>query len=101
MAPTSWRRPALSWPRPALCDAPGVIVSAVDGTGMTELRAALDRVLAQLPAPETTARVRLWVDRSFTITGAGTVVTGTLAAGTLARGDRLDLVGADAACDRW
>ncbi len=78
-----------------LADAPGVILSAVDGTGLTELRATLDRVLGQLPAPERTARVRLWVDRSFTITGAGTVVTGTLAAGTVARGDRLELLGAD------
>jgi selenocysteine-specific elongation factor len=78
-----------------LRDAPGVTVSAVDGTGLTELRATLDRVLAQVPAPATTARLRLWVDRSFTITGAGTVVTGTLAAGTLARGDRLDLLGAE------
>lgn len=78
-----------------LRDAPGVVVSAVDGTGLTELRATLDRVLEQLPAPETTARVRLWVDRSFTITGAGTVVTGTLTAGTMARGDRLDVLGAD------
>jgi selenocysteine-specific elongation factor len=77
-----------------LRDAPGVIVSAVDGTGLTELRATLDRVLSQVPTPETTARLRLWVDRSFTITGAGTVVTGTLAAGTLARGDQLDLLGA-------
>ena len=76
-----------------LRDAPGVVVSAVDGTGLNELRAALDRVLAHLPEPETTARVRLWVDRSFTITGAGTVVTGTLAAGTLARGDELELIG--------
>jgi selenocysteine-specific elongation factor len=78
-----------------LRDAPSVVVSAVAGTGLSELRATLDRVLEQLPAPETTARVRLWVDRSFTITGAGTVVTGTLAAGTVARGDRLDLLGAD------
>ncbi|WAC94570.1 selenocysteine-specific translation elongation factor [Mycobacterium sp. Aquia_213] len=78
-----------------LRDAPGVVVSAVEGTGLTELRATLDRVLEQLPAPETTARVRLWVDRSFTITGAGTVVTGTLAAGTVARGDRLNVLGAD------
>ncbi len=77
-----------------LRDAPGVVVSAVDGTGLTEFRAALDRTLAQVPPPETTARLRLWVDRCFTITGAGTVVTGTLAAGTLARGDRLDLLGA-------
>ena len=35
------------------------------------------------------------MDRSFTITGAGTVVTGTLAAGTLAQGDRLQLLGHD------
>jgi selenocysteine-specific elongation factor len=80
-----------------LRDAPGVIVSAVDGTGLIELRAALDRVLAQVPAPAKTARLRLWVDRCFTITGAGTVVTGTLAAGTLARGDRLQLLGAERA----
>jgi selenocysteine-specific elongation factor len=78
-----------------LRDAPGVIVSAVDGSGLTELRATLDRVLSQVPTPEATARLRLWVDRSFTITGAGTVVTGTLVAGTLARGDRLDLLGAE------
>ena len=76
-----------------LHEAPGVIVSAVDGSGLTELRAALDRVLSAMPPPESSPRVRLWVDRSFSITGAGTVVTGTLAAGTLAAGDRLDLLG--------
>jgi len=76
-----------------LRDAPSVAVSAIDGTGLAELRAALDRVLDEVPDPETNARVRLWVDRSFTITGAGTVATGTLAAGTLAVGDRLELLG--------
>jgi selenocysteine-specific elongation factor len=80
-----------------LRDAPGVIVSAVEGTGLAELRAALDRVLAQVPAPDIASRLRLWVDRSFTITGAGTVVTGTLTAGTLARGDRLDVLGTERA----
>ncbi|WP_457950049.1 selenocysteine-specific translation elongation factor [Pseudarthrobacter sp. alpha12b] len=76
-----------------LQDAPAIAVSAIDGSGLDELRAALDDVLAQVPAPTTTGRVRLWVDRSFTITGSGTVVTGTLAAGTLAQGDRLELLG--------
>jgi selenocysteine-specific elongation factor len=80
-----------------LRDAPGVIVSTVDGTGLSELCTTLDSVLAQVPAPETTARLRLWVDRCFTITGAGTVVTGTLAAGTLAGGDKLQLLGAERA----
>jgi selenocysteine-specific elongation factor len=76
-----------------LHDAPAVTVSAVDGTGLDELRTALDDVLAQVPAPASAARLRLWVDRSFTIAGAGTVVTGTLAAGAVARGDRLQVLG--------
>lgn len=76
-----------------LRDAPAVVVSAIDGSGLPELRATLDDVLARVPAPVTTGRVRLWVDRSFTITGSGTVVTGTLAAGTLTQGDRLELLG--------
>ncbi|ORA37265.1 selenocysteine-specific translation elongation factor [Mycobacterium aquaticum] len=76
-----------------LRDAQAVAVSPVDGSGLPELRATLDDVLAAVPSPSATARVRLWVDRAFTITGAGTVVTGTLAAGTIADGDRLELVG--------
>ena len=48
---------------------------------------------AGCPRPTADSRVRLWVDRSFTITGAGTVVTGTLAAGTVGVGDHLQLLG--------
>ncbi|QLL09907.1 selenocysteine-specific translation elongation factor [Mycobacterium vicinigordonae] len=77
-----------------LRDVPGVVVSAVQGTGLPELRATLDTVLAEVPQPDAAARVRLWVDRSFTITGAGTVVTGTLSAGSLAVGESLELLGA-------
>lgn len=78
-----------------LRNAPAVVVSAVEGTGLPELLTTLDDVLADLQAPDTTGRLRLWVDRSFTITGAGTVVTGTLAAGTIARGDHLQVLGHD------
>ncbi|MFI7585291.1 selenocysteine-specific translation elongation factor [Kocuria sp. M1N1S27] len=77
-----------------LHDAPAVTVSALEGTGLAELRTALDDVLARAPAPAA-GRLRLWVDRSFTITGSGTVVTGTLTAGTLRQGDRLQLLGHD------
>jgi selenocysteine-specific elongation factor len=76
-----------------LAHAPVVVVSAVTGDGMDDLRAALDGVLAALPAPDPDARVRLWLDRSFSITGSGTVVTGTLAAGSAARGERFEVVG--------
>jgi selenocysteine-specific elongation factor len=68
-----------------------VAVSAVTGAGVPELRGTLDRLAARLPVPDPTARVRLWVDRAFTISGSGTVVTGTLGAGTVAVGDKLEL----------
>ncbi|MEO6880610.1 MAG: selenocysteine-specific translation elongation factor [Mycobacteriaceae bacterium] len=77
----------------ALADVPGVAVSAVTGTGMTELRTAIGALVAGLPEPDAAADVRLWVDRAFTVRGAGTVVTGTLAAGTLRVGDELELAG--------
>jgi selenocysteine-specific elongation factor len=70
-----------------------VAVSAVTGAGLGDLRDALDRLVARLPSPDLSAPVRLWVDRSFTIRGSGTVVTGTLGGGTIRAGDELDLAG--------
>ncbi|OFP25768.1 MULTISPECIES: selenocysteine-specific translation elongation factor [unclassified Corynebacterium] len=77
----------------ALADAPIVDVSAKTGEGVGTLRTELDQVLAAMPAPDPQARVRLWVDRGFSVKGAGTVVTGTLAAGTVSVGDELELHG--------
>lgn len=76
-----------------LADAPAVAVSAREGTGLDEFRDTLDAVLSRVPAPDPDARIRLWIDRAFTISGAGTVITGTLTAGTLHTGDRLTLRG--------
>jgi selenocysteine-specific elongation factor len=70
-----------------------VAVSGRTGTGLDELRAALDRLVARLPAPDPVGAVRLWVDRAFTVKGAGTVVTGTLGEGRLRVGDELELTG--------
>ncbi|MDT7536629.1 MAG: selenocysteine-specific elongation factor [Actinomycetota bacterium] len=70
-----------------------VALSGTTAGGLDELRAALDRLAASLPSPDTDAPVRLWVDRAFTITGSGTVVTGTLGAGTLRVDDTLELGG--------
>lgn len=77
----------------SLGEVDAVTVSGRTGQGLPELRAALDRLVAGLPNPDPTAPVRLWLDRSFSIRGAGTVVTGTLAAGRVAVGDALDLNG--------
>ncbi len=68
-----------------------VAVSAVTGKGMDRLKAALGRLVTSLPEPDVEARVRLWIDRVFTVKGAGTVVTGTLGSGTLAGDDRVTL----------
>ena len=76
-----------------LADAPAVAVSAREGTGLDEFRDTLDTVLSRVPGPDPDARIRLWIDRAFTISGAGTVITGTLTAGTLHTGDRLTLRG--------
>jgi len=76
-----------------LRDAPAVAVSAMQGTGLDRLRGVLDEVLAKAPAPDASGRLRLWIDRSFSVSGAGKVVTGTLVAGTLTKGDRLEVVG--------
>ncbi len=77
----------------SLAGIPALPVSGVDGTGLEELRRCLEVLVDRLPQPDPAARVRLWVDRCFTIRGAGTVVTGTLPAGTIARGDTLELSG--------
>jgi selenocysteine-specific elongation factor len=75
--------------RTSLRGAETVAVSAITGQGLDRLRDALNRLILQLPAPQPDARVRLWIDRAFTMRGAGTVVTGTLGAGRVSRGDQL------------
>ncbi len=70
---------------------PAVAVSGLTGAGLPELRTALATLVATLPRPQTTPRIRLWIDRSFTVKGAGTVITGTLGAGTLRVGDTVEL----------
>ncbi|GAA4684176.1 selenocysteine-specific translation elongation factor [Pseudonocardia yuanmonensis] len=79
--------------RSSLGELPIVPVCAPRGDGLPELRAALDALVTGLPDPDPAADVRLWVDRAFTIRGAGTVVTGTLGAGTIRVGDELELGG--------
>ena len=66
--------------------APVVPCSAVTGLGLDELRRALDRMIASAPTPESRGRPRQFIDRVFTIKGAGTVVTGTLTGGPLSVG---------------
>ncbi len=69
--------------------APVVEVSALRGDGISDLEAAMDKLLEGLSAPLDVSKVRIWVDRSFKIGGAGVVITGTLRGGILRTGDML------------
>lgn len=69
-------------------DAPAEV--GIDGPG--GLVEALERLVAATPPAADLGRPRLWVDRSFALSGSGTVVTGTLTGGAVAVEDRLAVV---------
>ena len=72
--------------------APVLGVSAVTGQGLPELVTALDSLLGgSTPRPDI-GRPRLPVDRVFTMSGFGTVVTGTLVDGTIHLGDEMEVM---------
>lgn len=66
-------------------------VSAYSGAGLAELKGEIDRILDQTGPRPDLGRPRLPVDRCFSISGFGTVVTGTLIDGLLAVGQEVEL----------
>ncbi len=70
---------------------PIVSVSSLTGAGLDELKQALAKVAAEVPAKDSEALARLPIDRVFTMKGFGTVVTGTLVAGTIRKEDELEV----------
>jgi selenocysteine-specific elongation factor len=85
-----------------LAGSPIVAVSATTGEGLEPLRTVL-AAAARAANPRPNGRPRLWIDRSFSIAGTGTVVTGTLLGSALEVGMTVDVwpaeggVGANAA----
>jgi selenocysteine-specific elongation factor len=72
--------------------APIVRVSARTGEGIDELILGLQEVLAEYPHRPDLGRPRLPIDRVFTLTGFGTIVTGTLVDGQLRVGDAVEVL---------
>ncbi len=75
-----------------LQSAPIVPVSSKTGAGLEELKAVLARVSSEIPERPVGRVFRLPVDRSFSIRGFGTVVTGTLISGSVAVGDEVEVL---------
>ncbi|MBF6590987.1 MAG: selenocysteine-specific translation elongation factor [Ktedonobacterales bacterium] len=75
-----------------LAGAPLLPCSALTRAGVHELLAALDAALDAAPIRRDLGRPRLPIDRVFTITGFGTVVTGTLQDGSLRLGQEIEIL---------
>lgn len=71
--------------------APIIPVSAVTRQGLDQLVQTIDQMTAEVPSRDEHLPFRLPVDRVFSVTGFGTVVTGTLIAGTAKVGDRAEV----------
>lgn len=70
-------------------------VSAVTGQGLQDLLAEIDRLLDETEPRRDLGRPRLPIDRVFTISGFGTIVTGTLMDGRLVVGDQVAILPGD------
>ncbi|MBM3958827.1 MAG: selenocysteine-specific translation elongation factor [SAR202 cluster bacterium] len=76
----------------ALAGSPIVPVSATKGMGLDALKETIEESLAHVAARSDLGRPRLPVDRSFTIAGFGTVVTGTLQDGRMRVGQEIEIL---------
>ncbi len=72
--------------------AQAVPVSAFTGDGLPELLVAAEEILSDIPEKRDLGRPRLPVDRAFTISGFGTVVTGTLTDGSIRAGQEVEIL---------
>lgn len=70
---------------------PVIEVSSVTGEGMAELRDAVVRQCAWTPVRQAQRPFYMHIDRAFTVTGSGTVVTGTVREGCVSPGDTIRL----------
>lgn len=71
--------------------APIIPTSVITGEGLDQLRTVLEKMAQEVDPKPRAGDARLPIDRVFTITGFGTVVTGTLFSGHLRTGDTLEI----------
>ena len=71
--------------------APLVAVSAKTGSGLAELKQALNQAASHSSVKDAQQYFRLPIDRAFAMKGFGSVVTGTLISGSVGAGDEVEL----------
>jgi selenocysteine-specific elongation factor len=81
-----------------LAGAPIVAVSSRTGDGIEQLKAELVRMAGEIEQKRLDTPFRLPVDRVFTVTGFGTVVTGTLLSGAITVGDEVEILPTGQGC---
>ena len=81
-----------------LAEAPIIPVSSKTGAGLEELKQKLSQLAAEVEEKRHDGPFRLPVDRVFTVTGFGTVVTGTLLSGQISVGDEVEVLPAGISC---
>jgi selenocysteine-specific elongation factor len=72
-------------------DAPIIETAAVSGDGLPELNEALNQLLDKIPALPLEDQIYLPIDRVFSMTGFGTVITGTLQRGVLKKDGQIEV----------
>lgn len=75
----------------ALENAPIIAFSARTGRGIEEIKRVIEEIADQVTEKNRTGILRIPIDRVFTVTGYGTIVTGIVISGKVRRGDALEI----------
>lgn len=68
-----------------------IAVSSVTGDGLDSLVKSIDKIAGEVQEKDSDSCFRLPVDRVFTVSGFGTVITGTLISGMVSEGDKIEI----------
>lgn len=75
-----------------LADAPILAVSSVTGKGLEQLKRTIARLAEEIVPRDVQSPLRMPIDRVFSLSGFGTIVTGTLLAGSISLGETVELL---------
>lgn len=73
-------------------NAPLVLTSTTDKTGIDELYSEIEKMIKKIQPQRDIGKPRIYIDRVFTISGRGTVITGTLINGSFSLGEEVKIL---------